>query len=103
MVKAGSFQGGGVNKLGEKDIRFTRNKANSIIYALVLGWPQDPIVVASLGSSAATNPGKVAKVDLLGSGARLDWRQQTDGLRVVLPGTYRPAVDYAAALKVTLS
>ena len=34
---------------------------------------------------------------------RLDWRQQADGLRVLLPNTYRPPVDYAAALKVTLS
>jgi alpha-L-fucosidase len=103
MVKAGSFQGESVNKLGEKDIRFTRNKANSIIYALVLGWPQDPILVRSLGASSATNPGRVAQVELLGMGARLDWRQQTDGLRVVLPSTNRPPVDYAAALKVTLS
>ena len=104
MVKAGSFQGESVNKLGEKDIRFTRNKANNIIYALVLGWPQDPIVVRSLGLSATTNPGKVAQAELLGMGARLDWRQQADGLRVVLPkNTYRPPVDYAAALKVTLS
>ena len=38
-IKAGSFQGGALSKLGEKDIRFTRNKANTVIYALVLGWP----------------------------------------------------------------
>jgi alpha-L-fucosidase len=30
MIKAGSFQGESVNKLGEKDIRFTRNKASSV-------------------------------------------------------------------------
>jgi len=103
MVKAGSFQGESVNKLGEKDVRFTRNKANNIIYALALGCPRDPILVRSLGLSAATNPGKVAQVELLGTGARLDWHQQTDGLRVVLPSSYHPPVDYAAALKVMLS
>ena len=52
MVKAGSFQGESVNKLGEKDIRFTRNKTNTVIYAIVLAWPSEPITVKSLGLSA---------------------------------------------------
>jgi alpha-L-fucosidase len=51
-VKAGSFQGESVSKLGEKDIRFTRNKANTVIYALVLGWPADAFSIQSLGFSA---------------------------------------------------
>lgn len=103
MVKPGAFQGESITKLGDKDIRFTRNKANTIIYALVLGWPTEPIVVQSLGQSAATNPGKVMRVELLGTGARVDWKQQADGLRVELPKSYQPVVDYAAALKVTLT
>lgn len=103
MVKAGSFQGGSISKLGEKDIRFTRNKANNVIYAIVLGWPVEPILVRSLGFSAATSPGKVARVELLGTGATIDWKQQPDALRVQLPVNYRPIVDYAAAFKLTLS
>jgi alpha-L-fucosidase len=102
MVKAGSFQGSSVSKLGERDIRFTRNKANSVVYALVLGWPAEPILIQSLGLSAATSPGKVAHVEVLGTGAKVDWTQQPDALRVNIPRTYRPLVDYAAALKVTL-
>jgi len=101
-VKAGSFQGNSVSKLGEKDIRFTRNKASNIVYAIVLGWPAEPIVVQSLGLSASTQPGKIARVELIGTGERFNWKQMSDGLHVELPRQYRPAVDYAAALKVTL-
>ena len=103
MVKAGSFQGESVNKLGEKDIRFTRNKANTVVYAIALGWPSEPILVQSLGSSSTTRPGKIARVQLLGTDAKLDWIQQPQALRVELPKNYRPAVDYAAAIKVTLA
>jgi alpha-L-fucosidase len=103
MVKAGSFQGESVNKLGEKDIRFTRNKANSVAYAIVLGWPAEPILVRSLGLSAPTSPGKITRVELLGTGASVDWKQQADALRVELPKNYRPKVEYAAALKLSLS
>jgi alpha-L-fucosidase len=56
-IKAGSFQGGSVSKLGEKDIRFTRNKANNVIYALMLGWPTESFSVQSLGLSASTIQG----------------------------------------------
>src|SRR5581483_11265187 len=38
QVKAGSFQGESISKLDAKDIRFTRNKSNNVIYAIALGW-----------------------------------------------------------------
>jgi alpha-L-fucosidase len=101
-VKAGSFQGNSISKLGEKDIRFTRNKANNVVYAIVLGWPTEPVVMSSLGLSASTQPEKIARVELIGTGERLNWKQTGEALRVELPRQYRPAVDYAAALKVTL-
>jgi alpha-L-fucosidase len=101
-VKAGSFQGNSISKLGGKDIRFTRNKANNVVYAIVLGWPVEPIFVQSLGLSASTQPGRIARVELIGTSERLNWKQTGEGLRVELPRQYRPAVDYAAALKVTV-
>ena len=102
-VKAGSFQGHSVAKLGEKDIRFTRNKANTVIYALILGWPEEPVVIQALGTAASTNPGKIEQVQLLGTDRKLDWRQEAAGLRVSLPPGYHPPVDYAASLKVILA
>jgi alpha-L-fucosidase len=102
-IKAGSFQGESVSKLGEKDIRFTRNKSGNVIYMLVLGWPTESFTVQSLGLSAATRPGKVAKLELLGTDQTVSWKQQTDALRVELPKLYRPAVDYAAVLRVAFT
>ena len=51
VVKSGSFQGTSISKLGAKDIRFTRNKANTVIYAIALGWPVGEFVIQSLGTS----------------------------------------------------
>jgi alpha-L-fucosidase len=103
MIKAGVFQGESVNKLGKKDIRFTRNKTNPVIYAIVLGWPSEPITVKSLGLSADTTPGKIGRVELLGTDVRLHWKQLADALQVQLPKSYRPKVDYAAALKIAVA
>ena len=102
-IKSGSFQGNSVNALGEKDIRFTANKAGKVVYAMVLGWPAGEIAIQSLGTANDAKPGKVAHVELLGTGERLRWRQTGDALRVTLPPAYKPAVDFAAAFRVTLA
>ncbi|HEU5340660.1 alpha-L-fucosidase [Edaphobacter sp.] len=101
-VKAGSFQGQSVSKLGKKDIRFTRNKANNVVYAVVLGLPTAPVVVKAMGSAAATQPGRIARVEVLGTNERVRWKQHGDGLHLELPKNYRPKVDYAVAFKVGL-
>jgi alpha-L-fucosidase len=103
VVKAGSFQGHSIAKLGPKDIRFTRNKANTVIYAMILGWPESPVVIQALGTSAATKPGKIEHVQLLGTEERVSFRQERDGLRAWLPKSYHPEVDYAASLKIMLA
>jgi alpha-L-fucosidase len=103
MVKSGSFQGNSISKLNAKDIRFTRNKANTEIYAIALGWPVGEFSIQSLGTASAAQPGKIAQVQLLGTSERLKWKQTAEGLRVELPKQYRPAVDFAAALKVSLA
>jgi alpha-L-fucosidase len=103
MVKSGEMEGTSVNKLGVQDIRFTRNKANTVVYAIVLGWRTDTFVVKALGTASATQPGRVANVQVLGTDEKLKWNQSADGLRVELPKRYRPTNDYAAALKISLS
>src|SRR5271166_5275773 len=90
-------------QLGAKDIRFTRNKANSVIYALALGWPAGEFVVQSLGTANATQPGRIEHVQLLGTDEKLKWKQAADGLHAELPQRYRPATDFAAALKISLA
>lgn len=103
VVKSGSFQGKSVSKLGVQDVRFTRNKADNVVYAILLGWPDSVFVVKSLGSDSPTKAGKIEQVQLLGTDEKVTWKQMADGLRVDLPKQYRPAVDFAAALKVSLA
>jgi len=100
-VKSGSFQGDTISKLGPKDIRFTRNKANTIVYAIALGWPGDELVIQALGTSSPQSPGKVANVELLGYHDKLKYRQEASGLRVRLPA--QKLSDDAIALKVSLA
>ena len=76
--------------LAPKDIRFTRNKANTVVYAIVLGWPAGEFVVQSLGTSSATQPGKIAHVQLVGTEEKVAWKQAADGLHVELPKAYKP-------------
>ncbi len=92
-----------IKNLGVRDIRFTRNKANTVIYALVLGWPAGEFVVESLGTASSVQPGKIKEVRLLGTDQKLKWKQAADGLRVEIPNAYHPKADYAAALKVFLT
>jgi hypothetical protein len=103
MVKSGAMEGTSVSKLGAKDIRFTRNKANTVVYAIVLGWPVDSFVVKALGAASATQPGRVGNVQVLGTDEKLKWNQSAEGLRAELPKRYRPTNDYAASLRISLA
>ncbi|NNM86273.1 MAG: alpha-L-fucosidase [Phycisphaerales bacterium] len=103
VIRTGSFQGASIGALGPKDIRFTRNKSGTVVYAIILGWHHDAFVINSLGTASAVHPGRIARVELLGTHEKLIWRQTAAGLRVALPKTYHPTVNYAASLKVTLA
>jgi len=81
-------------KYTARDIRFTTKAGN--LYAIALGWPADgKLVIKSLAEPA----GKITNVALLGSAAKLDWKQTADGLEVILPA--EKVSEYTAALKIT--
>jgi alpha-L-fucosidase len=101
-ITEGSFQGNSIRSVGASDVRYTRNKANNVVYAFALGWPDRAMILRSLGTAAATRPGRVEHVELLGTGERPKWDQTPSALRVTLPH-YRPEADYAAVLKVHLA
>ena len=101
-VEAGSFKGKSISNLGAKDVRFTRNKANTVIFAIFLGWPEGEAAIASLGSAAGTEPGKIEHVALVGTDAPVKWKQTAESLRVTLPAQPGPASQYGAALKISL-
>jgi alpha-L-fucosidase len=102
MVKSGSFQGNSVSQLGSKDIRFTRNKAGTVVYAIILGWPSDEIVIRSLGTTAFTKPGKIAQVELIGANQSVAWRQSAEGLQIRFPQSSPSSSTFATAIRISL-
>jgi alpha-L-fucosidase len=108
MIKPGSFQGNSVGQLDASDIRYTSNKAGTMVYAIVLGWPEREfgrprgergLLLQSFGSSAA-KPVKVANVELLGSPEKMQITQSDEGLRIEWPRfTTIPPSQYAVVFK----
>jgi alpha-L-fucosidase len=88
-VASGSFHDTDTATYTANDFRFTTKGA--VLYAIELGWPSDgEVVVQSLASAAGT--GKIKAVELLGSNAKVEFRQQADGLHIRVaepaPGKY---------------
>jgi alpha-L-fucosidase len=84
--------------LSAADIRFTAK--GDAVYAFVMGWPAGrEISIAALGTSAGHLKKSVARVEFVGTGAGLAFRQAPEGLKVTLPAS-APALPYAFALKV---
>jgi alpha-L-fucosidase len=87
------------------DIRFTRNKANTVLYATVMGWPGSTLNVTTL-SSNRINLGSLTSVQLLGStaGTYLDLANRTQdggGLHITMPA--QPYSAPAYVVKLTFS
>ncbi len=80
------------------DIRFMAK--GDAVYAFVMGWPAGrELGIAAMGTAAGHLKKPVARVELVGTGAPLAFRQAADGLKVTLSAT-APALPYAFALKV---
>ena len=86
---------------GPQDIRFTRNKAGTVVYAIVLARPEKEAVVRELGASGPHAPGRVEHVELLGYGGKVVFRQTAGALTVQLP--LQKLSEYAIALKVRIA
>ena len=81
-------------KYSAKDVRFTTK--GGTLYALALGWPESgKLLVKTLATAA----GKISDVALLGSTAKLDWKQTDAGLEVTLPA--QKVSEYTTGLKIT--
>ncbi len=92
-----------IKNLGPNDIRFTRNKADTVVYAIFMGWPNGAFNVPAMGTAAATNPGKIAHVQLLGVDEPVQWKQSAAGLTVQKPNHAPKTAHDAVSLKVTLA
>jgi len=83
-----------------QDIRFAAK--NNILYATVLDWPGDKVVIKSLaprGSRwAGLYPSEIASIIMLGDGKELRWQMTKEGLVVETPKT-KPC-DHAFVFKI---
>ena len=93
---AGAFHDTDVTNYTSDDFRFTTK--GGALYVIGLSWPGNgEAVVRSLASAVGGE--RVKGVSLLGSGAKVQFDQQGDGLHVKLPG--QPPSKYAYVLRLT--
>ena len=74
-----------------RDIRFTRDKQNTVLYATILGWPTEPLALTTL-AAGRIDLTALRSVELIGPGDSeylplTDHRQDAAGLHVTLPST----------------
>lgn len=80
-----------------RDIRFTTK--GDTLYAIALGWPPERrFTIASLREGSALYPGRIGKVELLGSNAALRWQRTGAGLEIEAPG--KAPSDYAVSFRI---
>jgi len=76
-----------------EDVRFTSK--HGTLFAILLDWPTSEVEIASLGRSQLKNA-RIERVTLLGGGS-LEFRHDSDALRLILPAAGR---GFVPALRV---
>jgi alpha-L-fucosidase len=102
-VSGGAFHGDSVASLGEKDVRFTRTKNNRVIYVIILGLPSQEMTIQALGLSSSSTPGRIEKLEVLGTREPAAWKQSENGLIVTVPKSIAGIPEFGVALKAHLS
>jgi alpha-L-fucosidase len=93
----GNFNEGRARAYTAKDIRFTVK--GEVLYAIALGWPEDGrLTIATLAEGRPEYPGRIGRVELLGSPGALRFTRDAAGLAVTLP-EQRPN-EFAYVLKI---
>ena len=107
-TKIQSIRGEGVRGFNEnnslrytgQDIRFTVKDNN--LYATVLDWPGEKVVIKSLAPKGQTwtglYPSEIASITMLGDGKELKWGLTKEGLEIETPKT-KPC-DHAFVFKI---
>jgi alpha-L-fucosidase len=95
-VAGGAFHDTDTAHYTAEDFRFTTK--GDVLFAIEMGWPsKGEALIHSLGTGPATK--EVESVTLLGSGSRLKFHQDADGLHVQVRA--EPAGNYAFAYRIT--
>jgi alpha-L-fucosidase len=108
-TRAWSSYGEGPTKMGggsftapvagtAQDIRFTRNKANNVLYAIGMGWPSNNQMVITTLKSPAFDTATITGITFLGGGGSCSWTQDGTGLKVNLPANLAGNLGYAVKI-----
>ena len=99
QVAGGSFHDTDTKPYTADDFRFTTKKSD--LFAIELGWPTGgSVTIHSLGATALGTGHSIQDVSLLGSNAKIEWRQDADGLQIKPPS--QPATKYAYVYRVKI-
>lgn len=66
----------------KEDLRFTRSKDNKILYATVLDWPGEALLIKSLAKADLKG---IKSVRLLGAREKLKWEKTPEGMEIRMP------------------
>jgi alpha-L-fucosidase len=88
LEKGGPFNETDQLRYTAQDIRFTSK--DNILYATVLGWPGEKILIKSLAGGPDPNknfwnglyPSEIVSIHMLGDGKELKWEMTMEGLTV---------------------
>ena len=85
--------------MATSDVRFTQGK-DGAIYAFIMAVPKpgETLTIKSLGTDAGLLNTSVGSVELLGSPAKLQWRQEANGLVIQCPSEM--AFPFAVVFKI---
>src|SRR5665648_34030 len=84
-----------------EDIRFTRNKEKTTLYAILLEWPNNDINIKSL-REGKVGKNEIKSISLTGSKEKLTWVQDENGLTISKPAT-KPNYGYAYPVKIVFN
>jgi len=90
------FNETGRTDLTAEEVRFTTK--GDTLYAFVMGWPDKKAFIGPLATTSTFSPPNIQNVELLGYQGKVEWRQDEQGLTVVMP-EQKPC-DYAITLKI---
>jgi alpha-L-fucosidase len=81
------------------DIRFTRNKANNVLYAIAMGWPSSNQMVITSLKSGSFDTTKIIDISFVGGGS-CSWAQDSTGLKVNIPSNLSDSLGYAVKISL---
>ncbi len=79
-IREQGFNEGKGKPFTPEDIRYTASKDGNTLYAIVMGWPEKPVSLKSLGTDAGLVERPVKQIRQLGSRSSVDWKQGADAL-----------------------